>query len=107
MSSSTQVATNHNNAALTVHDLAFVETIARKLSSLASTNHYSSPLAMLSCVADLTLKEEFPDADAAKGAAPSATPSEAYDADTEDAAPLDEWPRFEVRLRRSIAAATV
>ncbi|KAI0757608.1 hypothetical protein C8Q80DRAFT_1265500 [Daedaleopsis nitida] len=98
MPPSVQDATAHRGSAnRNVNDLAFVASIARKLSSLASSSQPNSPLAMLSCVADLTLREEFPNATARPREVPvSVSPSEgSYDGDTEDAEMLQEWPTFE------------
>lgn len=96
MSSSTPAATALNNEARTSHDRAFVESIAKKLSMLASSNQFTCPLVMLSCVAEIKAKEETAQI-SSREVAPSATP-EAYDGDTEDVTvtPLEEWPRFQV-----------
>ncbi|KAI0762416.1 hypothetical protein C8Q74DRAFT_1371464 [Fomes fomentarius] len=95
MSSSTSTATALNHEAHTSHDRAFMESIAKTLSMLASSNQSSSPLLMLSCVAEIKAKEETAQI-SSREVAQSATP-EAYDGDTEDVTvtPLEEWPRFQ------------
>ncbi|RPD59403.1 hypothetical protein L227DRAFT_611997 [Lentinus tigrinus ALCF2SS1-6] len=93
MSSSGPHATANNGAARSLYDLAFTEPFARKLASLASSNQPNSRLALLSCLAEMTLREEFPDTAAAVHPTTSGASFVPTGADRERAA--EKWPQFE------------
>ena len=100
MSSSGKQTTGNNHAARSLYDLAFTEPFARKLALLASSNQPNSRLAVLSCLAEMTLREEFPDATPAAHTTTSSASCVPTGADTEDAT-AEKWPHFEVNTAAS------
>ncbi|RDX51484.1 hypothetical protein OH76DRAFT_296055 [Lentinus brumalis] len=96
MSSVGPSATGSNGGPRTLSELAFAEPFVRKLASLAASNQPNSRLALLSCLAEMTLREEFPDATpSVQTTTPSAScgPS---GADREHV--TQKWPQFEVNV---------
>ncbi|TFK91519.1 hypothetical protein K466DRAFT_582736 [Polyporus arcularius HHB13444] len=93
MSSSGPPATGSNGGSRTLSELAFAEPLVRKLASLAASNQPNSRLALLSCLADMTLREEFPDA---TPSVQTTTPSASCGPTGADRERVTEkWPQFE------------